>query len=302
MKKICIILLATLIVFMLIGCNNSNTKQPDSAQQTTAAASDNSKQPDSSSEKIEPGDNSLQKVLDCGKLRVGAEGNWVPFVYNDTEDDGKLKGYEVEIAEEVAKRLGVTVEWSISNKWDGVIAGLQARRYDAIFCGVTKANLESAPNLVGSLPYNETNIVLVTAKDNTEIKDWTDLKGKLSGNALTGDYGAIVRNYGAELTDASLEQAMELLVQHRIDCHVNSQIAVLNYMSKKPDAPVQILKIYEPESKEDLYTFAALNKSDSTLCDAINEKLTEMIEDKTCYNLAVKYFGEEIANTISLFK
>ena len=97
-------------------------------------------------------DNSLQTVLDRGTLRAGAEGNWNPFIYNDLAT-GDLVGYEVEIVEEIAKRMGVKVEWSIANQWDGVIAGLQANRYDVVFCGCTLANLESAPDCVGTIPY-----------------------------------------------------------------------------------------------------------------------------------------------------
>ena len=130
-------------------------------------------------------DNSLQTVLERGTLRAGAEGNWNPFVYNDLAT-GNLVGYEVGIVEEIAKRMGVKVEWSIANQWDGVIAGLQANRYDVVFCGCTLANLEAAPDCVGTIPYREDPIVLVTAEDNNEIKSWEDLKGKLSANALTG--------------------------------------------------------------------------------------------------------------------
>ena len=43
------------------------------------------------------GDNSLQRVLDAGKLTIGAEGNWIPYVYND-EGTGELTGFEVEVA------------------------------------------------------------------------------------------------------------------------------------------------------------------------------------------------------------
>ena len=42
-------------------------------------------------------DNSLQRVLDAGKLTIGAEGNWIPYVYND-EGTGDLTGFEVEVA------------------------------------------------------------------------------------------------------------------------------------------------------------------------------------------------------------
>jgi len=82
-------------------------------------------------------DGSLQRVLKAGKLTIGAEGNWVPYVYNDIKDNNKLKGFEVEVAEEIAKRLGVKAEFNISNKWDGVIAGLDAKLYETVICGVT---------------------------------------------------------------------------------------------------------------------------------------------------------------------
>ena len=64
-------------------------------------------------------DNSLQRVLDAGKLSIGAEGNWIPYVYND-EGTGDLTGFEVEVAKEIAKRLGVTAEFNISDSWDPV--------------------------------------------------------------------------------------------------------------------------------------------------------------------------------------
>ena len=81
------------------------------------------------------GDNSLQRVLDAGKLTIGAEGNWIPYVYND-EGTGELTGFEVEVAKEITKRLGVTAEFNISDSWDPVMAGLDAARYDVVICGV----------------------------------------------------------------------------------------------------------------------------------------------------------------------
>lgn len=246
-------------------------------------------------------DDSLQKVLDSGKLRAGAEGNWNPFVYNDVNDGGKLKGYDVEIVEEIARRLGVEVEWSIANKWDGVIAGLQADRYDVVFCGITKANLSSGADLIGTVAYREDPVVLVIADDNTEIKGWENLEGKLSGNALTGDYGAIAKSFGAELTDASLDQSMELLQQHRVDCHVNSQIAFNTYMKEKKDAKVHVVATYVPEDPTDSEIYGMLTSNKTTLRDKLDEILLEMLEDGYCKDLAVKYFGQEVADNIKLY-
>lgn len=81
------------------------------------------------------GDGSLQRVLDAGKLSIGAEGNWIPYVYNE-DGTGELTGFEVEIAKEIASRLGVEAEFQISDSWDPVLAGLDAARYDIVICGV----------------------------------------------------------------------------------------------------------------------------------------------------------------------
>lgn len=283
-------ILAAAVVLALAGCGSG---------ETTSSSEGGGNESTETAGAEAAADTSLQDVLDAGVLRAGAEGNWNPFVFNDT--DGTLKGYDVEIVEEVARRLGVEVEWSIASKWDGVIAGLQANRYDVVFCGITKANLASSPDLIGTIAYREDPIVLVVADDNTEIQSWEDLDGKLSGNALTGDYGAIAKSYGAELTDASLDQSMELLQQHRIDCHVNSQVAFNTYIQEKPDAKVHVADTYEPEDPTDSEIYGMLTTGHETLRDRINEILQEMLDDGYCKELAVKYFGQEVADNIKLY-
>ena len=296
-------LVTTAMIVLLTACSGSNSKTTteQSTSQTEVTTTEKASS-DISSGSSAPVDDSLKRVLDLGKLRAGAEGNWNPFVYNDMEEDGKLKGYDVEIVEEIARRMGVEVEWSIASKWDGVIAGLQADRYDVVFCGITKANLASGADLIGTIAYREDPIVLVVADDNTEIEGWEDLNGKLSGNALTGDYGAIARSYGAELTDASLDQSMELLQQHRIDCHVNSQIAFNTYMEEKPEAKVHVAATYVPDDPTDSEIYGMLTSNKVSLRDRINEILQEMLDDGYCKELAVKYFGQEVTDNINVYK
>lgn len=298
--KMSTILAAAMLAVSLTACSGGNTAQP-AASVTAASGTDIAAAGTNKQEEVS-GDDSLQKVMEAGKIRAGAEGNWNPFVYNDMDENGKLKGYDVEIVEEIARRMGVEVEWSIANKWDGVIAGLQADRYDVVFCGVTKANLASGADLIGTIAYREDPIVLVVSDENTEIKGWEDLQGKLSGNALTGDYGAIARSYGAELTDASLDQSMELLQQQRIDCHVNSQIAFNTYMREKPDAKVHIVDTYVPEDPTDSEIYGMLTSNKTALRDKMNEVLQEMLDDGYCKELAVQYFGEEVADNINVYK
>lgn len=245
------------------------------------------------------GDGSLQAVLDRGVLRVGAEGNWSPYVYNDA--DGTLVGFEVEMAAAIAEKLGVKVEEQPSDSWDGVMAGLDADRYDVVICGASpKPERQEAYEC--SKPYGEQLIGLVVAADNDEIKDWTDLKGKVSANSLTSSSGEIARSYGAELVQASLEEAMMLIRDGRADCQVNDVASINAYINANPDAGVKIACYYQPENAYEIQSAAIIKKGNVELCEAINKAIDELIADGTAKKLCIKYFGEDFANNVSIYK
>ncbi len=71
----------------------------------------------------------LSKIKTEGKIRIGTEGTYAPYTFHDKS--GKLTGFDVEIAEEVSKKLGVKPEF-VETKWDGMLAGLDAKRFDMI--------------------------------------------------------------------------------------------------------------------------------------------------------------------------
>lgn len=246
------------------------------------------------------GDGSLKRVQDAGKLTIGCEGNWVPYVYNE-DGTGELMGFEVDIAKEIAKRLGVEAEFNVASQWDGVIAGLDAERYDTVICG-TNPNPERQEKYYMTVPYSESPIALVVAKDNTEIKSFDDLKGKLCANSLSSSSGQIARNYGAELSDCNLTQAMDLLVTGRADGHVNNLTSIVEFLNAKPDTAVKIAAIYEPAESYEIESSAMFRKVDVELGEAVDKAIKEMIEDGTCYDLAVKYFGKEVADNTSIYK
>lgn len=152
------------------------------------------------------GDGSLKRVQDAGKLIVACETSWPPFAYID--DKQQLVGYDVEVAAEIAKRLGVEIEYSSSNSWDGIVASLDSGRVDAIFNGVNIAGRVDKYGM--TIPYMQNQLVLTVAADNEDIKSFEDLDGKLVANALEGSNGKLAKSYGAELTPAGLAEAMKL--------------------------------------------------------------------------------------------
>lgn len=315
MKKVLPLFLALMMVLTLAACGSGQTSEsapvPSAPASSEAAPADEASSAPASEEASEAAsdaaapaadDDSLQRVLDAGKLTIGAEGNWLPYVYNE-DGTGELTGFEVEIAKEVAKRLGVEAEFNISNSWDPVIAGLDASRYDTVICGVNPKP-ERQEQYALSAPYAENPFCLVVAADNEEVKGFEDLEGKLAANSLTSTAGDIARKFGAELSDASLTSAMDLISTGRADATVNNLAAVEEYMKERPDVAIKIAAVYEPADDERwiIESAAMFRKEDQSLCNKVSEVLQEMIADGTCYNLTAQFFGESVADNTGLYK
>lgn len=286
-SRMLLIVLALAITLVAAGCSNS------------APSGENSTPPATSSESPAAGDGSLQRVLDAGKLVVACETAWPPFAYMD--GDQKLVGYDVEVAAEVAKRLGVEIEYSSSNSWDGIVASLDSKRVDAIFNGVNIAG--RVGKYAMTIPYMQNQLVLTVAADNDEIKSFEDLDGKVVANALEGSNGKLAKSYGATLTPAGIADAMMLLKDHRADAQIEDQIVMALYLEGKPEMKQYVKQVayYEPEDITEMQVAGMFRIEDQDLVEAVNEALQEMKEDGTLYNLAVKYLSQEVADSLDVF-
>jgi len=63
-----------------------------------------------------------------GTLTIGLEGTYAPFSYRQ---DGKLKGFEVDLAKKVAEKAGLKAKF-VPTAWDGLIAGIGANKFDVV--------------------------------------------------------------------------------------------------------------------------------------------------------------------------
>src|SRR3954468_6253525 len=152
---------------------------------------------------------SLDDIKAAGTLRIGTEGTYAPFTFHDAS--GKLVGFDVEIGEAVAAKLGVKAEF-VEGKWDGLIAGIDAKRYDTVInqVGITDARKQKYDF---SEPYIASKAVLIVRDGNDDIKSFADLKGKKSAQSLSSNFGKIAQTAGAELigTDG-FDQSIQLVL------------------------------------------------------------------------------------------
>jgi polar amino acid transport system substrate-binding protein len=114
------------------------------------------------------------------KLRWGADvESGAPFSYKSPEDMDKVIGFEAEIVEALAVKLGMEVEF-VQNSWDGLIEGLIRGDYDVVINGV-EITSDRAQVVHFSQPYYYTSEALAVRKSTTDIASLHDLKGRRVG-------------------------------------------------------------------------------------------------------------------------
>ena len=230
----------------------------------------------------------LDKIKSDGVFKIGTEGTYAPFTYHDAA--GALVGFDVEIGKEIAKRLGVKAEF-LEGKWDGLIAGIDAKRYDAVInqVGITEARKAKYDF---SEPYIASKAVLIVSGKNADIKGFADLKGKKSAQSLTSNFGKIAEKNGAELVGTDgFDQSIQLVLNGRADATINDSLSFYDFKKHKPDADV---KIVAEEEKAD-YSGVIVRKGDPELVAAINKALAEIKADGTYKKISETYFGTDVS-------
>lgn len=242
-------------------------------------------------------ESSWDRIQREGVLRAGAEGAWAPFVYND--DEGNLVGFEVEWVEAIAEELGVDVEWDVASQWDGVVAGLDADRYDCIFEAVAPTDY-SADKYTFTDPYYKMKTVLVVKKGNEKIKTIDDLDGKIVGNSPQGVWGLIAKEAGADVRNMNLAEAADNLKTGRIDAHLNSELAILDYMKTSGDEGIEIVSYYEPENPDEDLIVGMFRNGNDELVKHVNKAIHEILDSGKASELSIKYFGKDIYEGVDL--
>lgn len=233
----------------------------------------------------------LAKIQKAGKITVAMEGNWAPWTYED--EAGNLVGFEVEVASAVADKLGVEAEF-ITGEWDGLLAGVQAGRYDIMANGVGYTE-ERSQSYYYSDFYAFNRTVLVVRGDNDEIHSMEDLAGKTTCNSANSTYQLTAEAYGATVKDVeSLDGTIEELLSGRVDATLNAEVSINDYMKEQPDADIKVAA-YDSEV-EKVGMIMPYGESSATLRDAVNKALSELRADGTLKAISEKYFGMDITS------
>lgn len=230
----------------------------------------------------------LDAIKTAGALRIGTEGTYAPFTYHDAS--GALVGFDVEIGQAIAKQLGVEAQF-VEGPWDGLIAGIDADRYDVVINQVG-INADRQAKYDFSEPYIASKAALVVRGDNTTITTFADLAGKNAAQTLTSNFGKLAEENGATLVGTEgFDQSIALVIQGRADATINDSLSFFDFKKQQPDADVKVVATAEDAD----FSGVLLAKGKPELLAAINEALAAIKADGTYAEISQKYFGEDVS-------
>ncbi|MCO1338560.1 polar amino acid ABC transporter substrate-binding protein [Kocuria polaris] len=230
-----------------------------------------------------------ESVEEAGVLQVGTEGTYRPFSFHEG-GTGELTGYDVEVMEAVGEELGIEIKFN-ETQWDGMFAGLDARRFDTIANQVS-ITPERQEKYLFSTPYTISRGVIVTHADDDSISSFADLEGKTTAQSGTSNWRTLAEESGADIEVVEgWAQSVSLVEQGRVDATVNDQLTVLDYQKNENNQNIKIAAETE-ETSEVAFVFPA--GSESTV-EKIDEALATLAEDGTLTELSEKYFGDDVS-------
>lgn len=237
-------------------------------------------------------DNSLSELKGRGVFVLGLDDSFPPLGFRD--ENNEITGYDIDLAKEVSKRLGVTFKAQPIN-WDAKEQELSTGNIDCIWNGLTITE-ERKAILNFTKPYLN-NAQIVVVRNDSGINSLADLKGKKIGlQAGSSAQDAVDANPDFKETLADIipfEQNLLALTDLSIGGvdGVVMDIVVAEYSIKTAGLPFHTLS----ESLASEEYGIAFRKNDIKLTNEVQSILEQMATDGTVAAISKKWFGNDIS-------
>jgi polar amino acid transport system substrate-binding protein len=225
---------------------------------------------------------------ESGKIVIATDATFPPMEMVDTNKN--IVGFDIDLMTAAAKAGGFTVEFK-NTAWDGIFAGLDNGKYDAVMSSVTITD-ERKGTMDFSMPYINAGQILTVRADQKGITKIADLKGKTVG-AQIGTTGAFEidkvkdANNITEKTYDEIGLAFEDLSNGRIDGVVVDSPTAASYALQNDKYKGKLVTVGTPFTTE-LYG-VAVKKGNKKVLDVLDAGLKKVIDDGTAKKLEDKW-------------
>jgi len=231
----------------------------------------------------------------AAKLRVGVEGAYPPFSWK--EPDGSLKGFDIDFALEVCKRLNRECEL-IEQEWDGMIPALLAKKFDTIIASMSITE-ERKKKVDFTVKYYNTPPGIVAKESAGFTRTNAGLKGKRLGvqRATTHQCTAEKMFPDAELVlYATQEEVFQDLAAGRLDAQISDSLQSLEGFLKQDMGKGYAFlgDMINDEECQGVGAGFAVRKKDSALRDSLSKAIKAIRADGVYKKLNDKYFDLDI--------
>ena len=240
------------------------------------------------------GDKKASSDNDDKTLVVGFDQNFPPFGYVD--DDGNYVGFDLDLAKEAAKRMGMKVKYQPID-WDSKDMELESGTIDCIWNGFTMNSRED--DYTWSDPYIDNSQVFVVAAD-SGIENKSDLAGKVvavqkDSSALAAlndeenkDNIALRDSFSQLIEYADYNTAFMDLEQGAVEA-VAIDIGVAQYQIDKREEGAYVMLAGDDNKLASEQYAVGFKKGNEELRDTVQDTLDEMVKDGTFAEIAEKW-------------
>ncbi len=223
---------------------------------------------------------------------VGLDDSFPPMGFRDKSNE--IVGFDVDLAKEVAKRLGMEPKFQVIN-WDTKEMELDNDKIDCIWNGLTITD-ERKKQMDFTNPYLENDQVIVVKKDSS-IKKIADLQGKSVGcqkgssayDALMADAISKQIKDGKPVEFDENVSCFQDLDSGRIEAMVVDSVVARYYITENKMNFEILSESLSPEQYG-----VAVKKGNTELRDKIQKTFDEMVKDGTAGKISEKWFGSDI--------
>ena len=222
----------------------------------------------------------ISNIKKSGKLVVGTSADFPPYEFHK-EINGKdeIVGFDIKIAEEVAKDLGVKLEVR-DMKFDGLLAALSTGKVDLVLAGMSPTEKRKKSVDFSNIYYTADQCIMVREEDKDKLNSIDDLKGKNVGVQKGSMQEEIAQEQikGSNIKGLSKVSDLVLALKNKkVDAVVVELVVANAYIAKNPGIAVSNIKV----KVEDEGYAIALKKGSKELVDAANKTIERLQKDKS---------------------
>lgn len=227
----------------------------------------------------------LDQIRESGTLRVANTQANPPYSFVD--ESGELVGYDVDVAREVASRMGVDDVEFVVGTFQTFIPGLQSDKWDAVVSGLTVTE-ERRSQVEFSCPYQVNDVAIFVAPGTEGIEEEADLQGKriavTAGGTQEEQANAI--EGASVLTYDNSTLALRDVATGRADAYIGSKFTGA-YLAEQNDLDVDPAEGYLSREANAM----AFPKGQEDLTEAADQALADMVEDGTLSEISQTWLG-----------